>query len=319
MNLTLGAGLFLIAVAVLIYTLRASGGAGANSAVGAGVVDMGDKEQKQRYFNATSVREIHRLLSDAAEKRIAGNRRRGLALRLEQAGSQMKPGEWVVMTVGTGIGAFLIVSLLLNVLVGILALIFGMLFQHLWLKRRLNKRQQAFGGQLAEALQLLAGSLRAGQSLAQALTNVANDAPSPSAEEYRRALTETRLGRDLTDALYAIAERMHSEDFEWVVGAIDINRTTGGDLAVILDRVTETIRQRDRLRGQVRTLSAEGRLSGWVVGLLPPGVFGFVYMTNREYMATFFQSPLGYLLLSGAGVLLVIGALWLRKIAKPIF
>ena len=319
MNLTLGAGLFLMAIAVLIFTLRASGGAGAHRAVGAGVVDKADKEQKQRYFNATSVREIHRLLSDAAEKRIAGNRRRGLALRLEQAGSQMKPGEWVVLATGTALGALLVVTLLLNILVGIVAGLFGFLFQHFWLKRRVNKRQQHFGGQLAEALQLLAGSLRAGQSLAQALTNVANDAPSPSAEEYRRALTETRLGRDLTDALYAIAERMHSEDFEWVVGAIDINRTTGGDLAVILDRVTETIRQRDRLRGQVRTLSAEGRLSGWVVGMLPPGVFGFVYMTNREYMATFFQSSLGYLLLCGAAVLLVVGALWLRKIAKPVF
>jgi tight adherence protein B len=319
MNAMLGAGLILAAIGMIVFVVRAGQTAGADSVVGKGLVDMGDKEQKQKYLTATSVREIHRLLSDAVDRRLGGDRRRGLALRLEQAGSQMKPGEWFVLAFGTCLLLLVAGTVLVSMLVGILVAPGGFLLQHFLLKRRLTKRQSAFGGQLAEALQLLAGSLRAGQSLAQALNNVANDAPSPSAEEYRRALTETRLGRDLTDALYAVGDRMHSEDFEWVVGAIDINRTTGGDLAVILDRVTETIRQRDRLRGQVRTLSAEGRLSGWVVGLLPPGVFGFVYMTNREYMAKFFESSLGYVLLGGAAFLLAVGALWLRKIAKPIF
>lgn len=281
--------------------------------------ELSAKEQKKRYMTASSVREIHRLLSDAVERRMAGSRRRGLALRLEQAGSQMKPGEWLVLAVGTGLSGLILGTIFVNILVGLVAMVFGFVLHHFLLKRRLGKRQAAFGKQLGEALQLLAGSLRAGQSLVQALNNVASDAPSPSAEEYRRILTENRLGRDLTDALYGAAVRMDSEDFEWVVGAIDINRTTGGDLAVILDRVTETIRQRDRLRGQVRTLSAEGRLSGWVVGMLPPGVFCFVYFTNRAYMATFFESPLGYLLLVASGTLLTIGALWLRKIAKPVF
>ncbi len=278
-----------------------------------------DKEAKKRYLNASSVVEIHRLLAEAVDKRLASNQRRGLSLRLEQSGSQMKPGEWLILTAATGLAGLIIGTLFVNILVGLVGLVFGLLLHRFLLKRRVKKRQTNFGGQLAEALQLLAGSLRAGQSLVQALANVAADAPSPSAEEYRRILTENRLGRDLTEALYAAAVRMDSEDFEWVVGAIDINRTTGGDLAVILDRVTETIRQRARLRGQVRSLSAEGRLSGWVVGLLPPGVFCFVYVTNREYMAVFFSKPLGYLLLSTSGLLLVVGALWLKKIAKPVF
>lgn len=263
--------------------------------------------------------EIHRLLAEAVDKRLASNRRRGLSLRLEQAGSQMKPGEWLILSAATGLGGLIIGTVVFNVLVGLIGLVFGLLLNRFLLKRRVKKRHSNFGNQLPEALQLLAGSLRAGQSLVQALANVAADAPAPSGEEYRRILTENRLGRDLTEALYAAAVRMDSEDFEWVVGAIDINRTTGGDLAVILDRVTDTIRQRARLRGQVRSLSAEGRLSGWVVGLLPPGVFCFVYVTNREYMATFFAKPLGYLLLSTSGLLLVVGALWLKKIAKPVF
>lgn len=280
---------------------------------------LDEKERRQRYMMASSVKEIHKLLADAVEQRMAGGRRRGLARRLEQAGSHMRPGEWLVFALVSAIVGVIVGTVAVNILVGLLGGVFGFVVNHFLLKRRVSKRQAAFGAQLGEILQLMAGGLRAGLSLPQALTNVANDAPSPSAEEYRRVLTETRLGRDLTEALYAVADRVGSEDFEWVVGAIDINRTTGGDLAVILDRVTETIRQRDRLRGQVRTLSAEGRLSGWVVGLLPPGVFGFVYMTNRSYMAVFFESAMGYALLGGAAVLLVVGAAWLRKIAKPVF
>lgn len=280
---------------------------------------LSEKEHKQRYMMASSVKEIHKLLANAVEQRMAGTRRKGLARRLEQAGSHMRPGEWFVLAFVCSIVGLILGTLVVNILVGLLGGVFGFAVNHFLLKRRVKKRHAAFGSQLAEILQLMAGGLRAGQSLPQALTNVANDAPSPSSEEYRRVLTEIRLGRDLTEALYAVSDRVGSEDFEWVVGAIDINRTTGGDLAVILDRVTETIRQRDRLRGQVRTLSAEGRLSGWVVGLLPPGVFCFVYMTNRDYMVVFFQSALGYALLGGAAVMLLVGAAWLRKIAKPVF
>jgi tight adherence protein B len=268
---------------------------------------------------ATSAREVHKLLADAVERRMAGTRRKGLAKRLEQAGSQTRPGEWLVITAVVAVVAGLAATVILNVFVGLVAVGAGLIGSHLLLKRRVSKRQSTFSGQLGETLQLMAGGLRAGLSLAQALNNVATDAPSPSAEEYRRVLTEIRLGRDMTEALFAMAERMGSEDFEWVVGAIDINRTTGGDLAVILDRVTETIRQRDRLRGQVKTLSAEGRLSGVVVGLLPPGVFCFVYMTNREYVMEFFRQPLGIVLLAAAGFLLTVGSLWLRKLAKPVF
>jgi tight adherence protein B len=277
------------------------------------------KEQKQKLAMATSAREVHKLLADAVERRMAGTRRKGLAKRLEQAGSQTRPGEWLVITAVVAFVIGVAATVLVNVLVGIVGLAFGLVGSHLLLKRRVSKRQTTFSAQLAETLQLMAGGLRAGLSLAQALNNVASDAPSPSAEEYRRALTEIRLGRDMTEALYAMAERMDSEDFEWVVGAIDINRTTGGDLAVILDRVTDTIRQRDRLRGQVKTLSAEGRLSGIVVGLLPPGVFCFVYVTNHEYMMEFFAKPLGIVLLVAAGFLLTVGSLWLRKLAKPVY
>lgn len=274
---------------------------------------------EKRQAMASSTKEVHKLLADALERRIAANRRKGLARTLEQAGSQMRPGEWLVVSVAMGIVGFLVATIFVNLLAGVGAGIFGVLLNRMLLKRKVNKRQTAFSNQVAETLQLLAGSLRAGQSLMQALANVAEDSPSPSKDEYRRVLAENRLGRDLTEAMYAMADRVGSEDFEWVVGAIDINRSTGGDLAVILDRVTETLRQRDRLRGQVKALSAEGRFSGYVVSALPPGVFLFVWFTNREYMSEFTGRPLGWLLLGVSLTLLIIGALWLRKLAKPIY
>ncbi len=282
-------------------------------------VDANSPEAAKRRAMASSTREVHKLLADAIEKRIASNRRKGLARSLEQAGSQMRPGEFLVISCAMGVGGFLLGTILLNLLVGVIAGVFGFLLNRMLLKRKVSKRQGAFSTQVAETLQLLAGSLRAGQSLMQALANVAEDSPSPSKDEYRRVLAENRLGRDLTEAMYAMADRVGSEDFEWVVGAIDINRATGGDLAVILDRVIETLRQRDRLRGQVKALSAEGRFSGYVVSALPPGVFVFVWFTNREYMSEFTARPLGWLLLGVSLTLLLIGAMWLRRLAKPIY
>jgi tight adherence protein B len=185
------------------------------------------------------------------------------------------------------------------------------------LNRAVDKRQHQFGEQLGETLQLLSGSLRAGLSLPQALHVVATEAPSPSGDEYRRVLAENRLGRDLTDALSAMARRTGSEDFEWVVGAIDINRHAGGDLAAILDRVIDTIRARERIRGQVKALTAEGRMSGVVMASLPPGVLLFISVSNPHYLDGFTKTgPLGWALLVVAGLLLGMGVIVLKKMTK---
>jgi tight adherence protein B len=312
-------GLLLIAALVLFGFTRNGSGAAGSAALGAEGGGGDAPIAEGGHDSRASAQKMQRVLSDALERRMDSGRRQGLSQQLELSGSTLRPGEWLLFTAGAGLGAGLVASILLNPMVGLLIGIFVVFSGHRRLSRRIAKRRADFASQLAETLALIASSLRAGQSLAQTLVGVANDAPSPSAEEFRRVLTETRLGRDMTEALYAMAERMKCDDFEWVVGAVDINRSTGGDLAVILDQVTDTIRQRDRIRGQVRTLTAEGRLSGWVVGMLPPGVFGFVYLTNRDYMAQFFQSAHGILLLVLAGVLLLTGAFWLRKLSKPTF
>ncbi len=316
MTMLVGGGLLVVAVLALVVTFR-GGDRGESAAFGLGVLEGTDGRPRTHRLSSASARDVHRLLADTLENRINANRRQGLALSLERAGSNMKPGEWLVLTLAFGVAAFLAVTALVGPSLGFVAGGFGVLANHLRLSRQIHRREAAFSAQLSESLQLMSGSLRAGLSLAQTMHNLVTDSPSPSSEEFRRVMTETRLGRDITEALYALAERMHSDDFAWVVGAVDINRTTGGDLAVILDRVSDTIRQRERLRGQVRALSAEGRLSGVVVGLLPPGVFGFVYLTNRPYLTPFFETGRGRLLLGMAVALLVTGGLWLRKLSRP--
>ena len=178
---------------------------------------------------------------------------------------------------------------------------------------RAGRRQAAFADQLDDSLQLMASSLRAGHSLLRAVDSVSHEAEAPTSEEFARIVAETRVGRDLNDALDEVAQRMGSDDFTWVAQAIAIHREVGGNLAEVLDAVGNTIRERNAIRRQVKALSAEGKLSAIVLMALPFGVTGFLSVSNPEYLAKFTQSLVGYGMLGGAAVMLLVGGLWLKK------
>jgi tight adherence protein B len=162
----------------------------------------------------------------------------------------------------------------------------------------------------------MAGSLRAGHSLLRAVDSVAHEADAPTSEEFSRIVNETRVGRDLNDALDEVAERMGSDDFTWVAQAIAIHREVGGNLAEVLDAVGHTIRERNAIRRQVKALSAEGKLSAIVLMALPFGVTAFISMSNPAYIAKFTQSVTGYAMLAAAVVMLLVGGLWLKSTVK---
>jgi tight adherence protein B len=183
----------------------------------------------------------------------------------------------------------------------------------LLLKFRTGRRQAAFADQLDDSLQLMAGSLRAGHSLLRAVDSVSQEAAAPTSEEFSRIVNETRVGRDLNDALDEVAARMGSDDFVWVAQAIAIHREVGGNLAEVLDAVGHTIRERNAIRRQVKALSAEGKLSAIVLMALPFGVTAFISMTNPAYIGRFTESLMGYAMLGAAGLMLVVGGLWLKK------
>jgi tight adherence protein B len=150
------------------------------------------------------------------------------------------------------------------------------------------------------------------------LATLGREASEPARGEFRRVLLEVRVGRDPGDSLRALADRMGSDDFDWVVGAIDINREVGGDLAMILDNVAETIRERQRLQRQVKSLSAEGRLSGYVLTALPPVLALVMAAINPDYLAEL-GSGFGPVLVVAGAVLLVIGWIWIRRLTRLTF
>src|SRR5207249_2717986 len=156
-----------------------------------------------------------------------------------------------------------------------------------------GQRKRKFMSQLPDMLQLLAGSLRAGYSLMQGVEAVAQEVEDPMAFELNRVLIEARLGRPLEDALEDASNRMGSPDFDWAVMAIRIQREVGGNLAELLATVAETMIHRERLRREIKALTAEGRMSAIVLGLLPVGLGVIMYTINPEYMRVLFQDSFG--------------------------
>jgi tight adherence protein B len=241
-----------------------------------------------------------------------------LALRLEAAGVPLRAAEWMLIHVGVAIGAALLLLLisggqLLPTLVG---LVIGLALPWAYLTVKESRRTSAFLAQLPDTLQLLAGSLSAGYSMPQAMDTVVREGQQPITGEFNRALVESRLGVPIEDALDGIAERMKSKDFAWVVMAIKIQREVGGNLAELLTTVSGTLRERERLRRQVQVLSAEGRLSAWILGLLPIVFAMYLALVRPSYLQPLVSETLGWLLIGLGVALLVVGVLWLRKAVK---
>jgi tight adherence protein B len=176
-----------------------------------------------------------------------------------------------------------------------------------------SKRKRTFLSQLPDTLQLLSGSLRAGYSLMQGVEAVSQEVDGPMQKELRRVITESRLGRPLEQSLDESAERMDSPDFAWAVMAIRIQREVGGNLAELLQTVAETMVSRERLRREVKALTAEGRMSAIVLGLLPIGIGMAVYVMNKPYISLLFEETIGQYMLGGAVLLALLGFYWMKK------
>ena len=238
------------------------------------------------------------------------------AASLERAGMAMTVPDFVLVVALTAVAGGAVGVLLGGLVPGLLLLALVPLGAKLLVRFRASRRQTAFADQLDDSLQLMAGSLRAGHSLLRAVDSVSQEADAPTSEEFTRIINETRDGRDLNDAQDEVAERMGSDDFTWVAQAIAIHREVGGNLAEVLDAVGHTIRERNAIRRQVKALSAEGKLSATVLMALPFGVFGFISMTNPDYVAAFTESATGYAMLGVAGLMLLVGGLWLKSTVK---
>jgi tight adherence protein B len=238
------------------------------------------------------------------------------AAALEGAGMSMSLPDFVLAvglsTLAGGALGFLVGGPVIGLPVAV-AVPFG---ARLLLRLRSSRRRAAFADQLDDSLQLMASSLRAGHSLLRAVDSVSHEAASPTSDEFARIVNETRVGRDLDDALDEVAARMGSDDFTWVAQAIAIHREVGGNLAEVLDTVGHTIRERNAIRRQVKALSAEGKLSAIVLMGLPFAIIAFISMTNPAYLAKFTESLMGWGMLAVASVMMLVGGLWLKSTVR---
>ncbi|MGK5170731.1 type II secretion system F family protein [Geodermatophilus sp. CPCC 205761] len=241
------------------------------------------------------------------------------AAALERAGMTMALPDLVLLVGSATLVLGALALLLGGPIPAVLATVATPLAARLLVRIRTGRRQAAFADQLDDSLQLMASSLRAGHSLLRAVDSVSAEAAAPMSEEFARIVNETRVGRDLGDALDEVAERMDSDDFRWIAQAIAIHREVGGNLAEVLDTVGHTIRERNAIRRQVKALSAEGKLSAVVLMALPFGVIAFLSVANPEYLSAFTESLAGYAMIGIAAVLLVVGALWLKKTVRITF
>jgi len=255
---------------------------------------------------------------ELAEKAISGGVDVSLARRLDAAGLKLNSAEWLLLHAGVFVASGAVGLVLTGgkpVAMGLL-LLFGAVGPWLYLSMKKKRRLKAFNGQLADTLQLVSGSLSAGLSLAQSLDTVVREGNEPISGEFRRALVEQRLGVEIETALEGVAARMQSDDFAWVVMAIRIQREVGGNLAELLMTVANTLREREYLRRQVTVLSAEGRLSAYILGGLPPLFVGYLAMARPTYLEPMYTTKLGWLMTGAAAMQMIVGVFWLKKSVK---
>jgi tight adherence protein B len=236
--------------------------------------------------------------------------------QLEQANLPLKVPEWILLR--TAIPLLLSLGALViwhDPLVIPITLIIGFIAPIIWLRSLSNRRSSMFGEQLSETLTMICGALRGGFSLIQALTMVAKEARDPTRSELERVSQEVRLGLSLNDALDNLVARLKSTDLELVVTAIKINARVGGNLTEILESISVTIRERDKLRREVKVITSMQRMSSYVIGAMPFALAGVLFAINPEYMGGLFKPGITLCIPIGAVICAVSGFLVIQKIA----
>ena len=246
--------------------------------------------------------------------------------RIAMADVKLRVSEYIVLQV---IAAFALAGIArfiidLNFVLVIVVFIVGLRLPRMYIGYAATRRLQAFEGQLSDTLNLWVNALRSGYSVLQGMEAIATELPRPVSKEFERVVQEVRLGLSLDQGLNNMLRRMPSEDLDLVITAVNIQREVGGNLAEILDIISYTIRERVRIKGEIRTLTAQGRLTGWIISLLPIGLGIVLYSINPEYGGQLIVKeapfiipdvfPCGWLVLGVGGFMIFLGIMAVRKI-----
>lgn len=240
---------------------------------------------------------------------------RDLQLLLQQANVGWSVQTFLILALGGGAGASLLALVLTKNLLASMALgTLGAALPYLRLRRTRTRRFRAFEEQLPEAIDLMGRALRAGHPFSAGIKMVADEIPDPIGDEFKRVYEQHRFGLALHDSLLSLLDRIELVDLRIFVTAVLIQREVGGNLAEILDKISYTVRERFKIRRQIRVHTAQGRMTGYLLAALPILTGGGFLLINREYIMTLFREPMGHLILTVILILQVIGFFWIRKV-----
>ena len=297
----------------------------------ASAMGAGDKTIEARLEQYTSgVAELEAMEREGREKRpsrlaagvdkaIAG---RGfadkIATQLARADIKLTPGEYVILNITSILGFFLIGYLLFHrsLLMGIAAGVAGFYAPSIYVKIQQQRRLNAFNSQLGDAINLLANSLRSGYSMLQSMETVAKELPSPISIEFSRVVREVGLGLSNEQAMNNMLRRIQSDDLDLMITAINVQHEVGGNLAEILEVIGHTIRERVRIKGEIRVLTAQGMISGYIISFLPIALGLILYLMNPDYIAAMFEEVCGWIMIGVAVTGIITGFFAIQKIVR---
>ncbi|HOT92261.1 MAG TPA: type II secretion system F family protein [Anaerolineae bacterium] len=276
---------------------------------------LGDTQKKRKAEKEKTKRES--VIGAAVDRAVAGRGfAQNLATQLARANLKWTVGEFIVMSITLSILAGLLFFVIKRVVLIPVGAIAGFFLPRIYLAQRMNKRLKEFNNQLGDALNLMVNSLRAGYSTMQAMEVISDEMPAPISEEFGRVVMELQLGVPFDTAMANLMRRVPSPDMDLVVTAMSVQREVGGNLAEVLDAISFTIRERIRIKGEIRVMTSQGRMTGYVITLLPFALGAFIYMINPGFMGGMFEDPCGWIMLGVSLVMIGAGYFVINKIVS---
>jgi tight adherence protein B len=241
-----------------------------------------------------------------------------ISTQLARADLRLTPGEYIILTIASVLSTGLIAYVVMhgNPILTLGGLVLGFFLPRFYVKFRQAKRLRDFNNQLGDAINLLANGLRSGYSLLQAMDALAREMPPPIADEFQRVVREIGLGLSNERAMNNMLRRIPSDDLDLMITAINVQHEVGGNLAEILEVISHTIRERIRIKGEIRVLTSQQMLSGYVISFLPIGLGFILYAMNPDYMGAMFQEPCGWAMIAVGVISTTIGFIAIRKIVN---
>lgn len=238
--------------------------------------------------------------------------------QLSRADLKLTPAEFLGLHFVSVIGFFIISYLVVfrgNVVLSLIAGVAGFFAPRIWVSMKIGRRLNQFESQLPDNLQMWVNGLRSGYSVLQAIEGISKEAPEPTSTEFKRVVKEIQLGIPMDEALDHMLTRMPSDDLDLVITAVNIQREVGGNLAEILEVISHTIRERIKLKGEIRVLTAQGRVTGYIIGGMPVFLLAFLMMANPDYVGRMFENRMcGWPMLGCGATMIAIGVAVIQKI-----